>query len=189
MTPDPIPFHPRLLGLLPKQESGGGNPMPNRKAFETNRSILEQDFRSFRGRRMKLQRKIQPAFARLLMQVQYGLQLGRAVDVQGPGPPQQIERGHQTGKPQIMVAMQVGNADVVKPHHADSLVPQCNLRPLSAIEEELLFVDVEVLRSRIPSRQRKGRTTTEDVDFEAQARQRWIRTRRTSMPSPRWMRR
>ena len=101
---------------------------------------------------MNVQREIQPAFAGLLMQIQDGLQLGRSVNVQGPGPTEQIERGHQTGKPQVMVAVQVGDADVVNPHHADSFVPQCNLRPFSAIEEELLFVDVDVLRGRVPSR-------------------------------------
>ena len=84
-----------------------------------------------------------------------------------------------------MVAVQMGDADVVNPHHADARVPQGNLCPLSTIEEELLFVDVDELRRRVPSRQRKSRPTTEDVDFEAQARQRWTRTRRTSTPSPR----
>ena len=68
------------------------------------------------------------------------------------GSTEQIERGHQTGKAQVMVAVQMRNADVVNSHHADSFVPQCNLRPFSAIEEELLFVDVDVLRCRVPSR-------------------------------------
>ena len=160
MAPDPIPLHPRLLGHLSKQESSGGDPMANWEALEPDRSILEQDLWIFHGRRMNVQGEIQPALTHLLMQVQNGLQFWRTIDVKWPGPPQQIERRHQTREAQVMVAVQMGNADVVNPHHADPLVPQRNLRSLSAIEEELLFMNVDQLRSRVPSRQRKGRTTT-----------------------------
>ena len=134
---------------------------------------------------MKMQRKVQPALSHLLVQVQDGFQLGRTVDIQWPCPTEQIEGGHQPWKSEVMVTMQMGNADVVDPHHADPLVPQRNLRPFTTVKQELLFMYVDDLRCGIPSRKRKGCTTTEDVDLEAQGRQCWISTRRTSLPSPR----
>jgi len=68
---------------------------------------------------------------------------------------------------------------VVNAHHPNALFSQGNLRALPTIEEELFLVDIDDLRGRVLARQGQGSPAAQDVDFEAQAPQRWTRRRRT----------
>ena len=141
--------------------------------------IFEQDLRLFRRRWVEMQRKIEPPLSHLLMQVEDLLQPIWTVDVEWAGPAQEVERGHQPRQTEIVVPMQMGNADVVDAHHPDALLSQGNLRALPTIEEELLLMDIDNLGGRIPARQGQSGPAAQDVDFEAQAPQRWTRRRRT----------
>ena len=159
------------------------------KAFQLYGPILEEDLRLLRRRRVEMQRKIQPPLSHLLMKVKDLLQPIWTVDVEWSGPAQQVERGHQPRQTEVVVPMQMGNADVVDAHHSDALLPQSNLRALPTIQQELLLMDIDDLGGRIPARQGQSSPAAQDVDFEAQAPQRWTRRRRTWASPSRRMRR
>jgi hypothetical protein len=137
---------------------------------------------------VEMQREIEPPLSHFLMQVEDLLQPIGPVDVERPGPTQQVEGGHQPRQTEVVIPMQVGNADVVNAHHPNALFSQSNLRALPTIEEELFLVDIDDLRGRVPARQGQGSPTAQNVDLKTQAPQRWTRRRRTWASPSRWTR-
>lgn len=67
-----------------------------------------------------------------------------------------------------MVAVQVANGNVIYPHHADSTMPERDLRAFAAVQQKLLFVDIDKLGCRIAPWKRQRSAATQDVDFESQ---------------------
>ena len=88
------------------------------------------------------------------------------VDVQFGGATQQAEGGDESEQPEAVVAVEVGDEDVVEPRELQPTLAQLQLGTLATIYHEKLVAHVEHLRGGIVARGGQGRPAAEDMQFE-----------------------
>ena len=76
-------------------------------------------------------------------------------------PPEQGHGAQQTGQPEHMVAVHVADEDALELLKTPLVVAECELHPLSCIDQERVSVNVQKLRRGAPRRNRHGRSCSE----------------------------
>ena len=98
--------------------------------------------------------------------LQHRAKVFRGVYMQGGRAPQQAKGGNQTDKPEAMVAVQVGNEDMVEMREFEPGTAHLQLRPLSAVDHIEFFAHIDDLRRGKVAHGGKCRPAAQNRQFE-----------------------
>ena len=116
---------------------------------------------------MEHQIKIQVRVAVAQVELEQLLQRLWAVDVQRFGAAIQVHGTDQSRQAQVMIAVQMRNEDVVNALKLQPVATQLQLRTLSAIDQQVLVVQVQQLSGIAPAQCGCRRTTSEYGQFKS----------------------
>ena len=106
----------------------------------------------------------------LAEKMEYGAHIAfhflRAMDDQLAEPSQHAQGGDQAGKPEAMIAMQVGDENVIQSAEFDAHTAHLHLRALSAVDHIQFVAQVDDLRCRQMASRRQGGSAPQYVHAE-----------------------